>query len=206
MPFPKFREYSDPPVKSPFLSPIQDDPFYPHAFNDDHKTSINKVKQSNLPLITMFGAEEHKIIINKKHVLEIVHSDITKERVDCIINCTNPYMSHWDLYNNPNDVYKAGGKSILRESEEWIDYHKHLENIGDIGVTSGGRMPCKFIIHILTDLYVPYNHPDQVYKLKLCVNSILNRIIDAKSLLNVKSVSIPCIASGVNGFPKDKCS
>jgi O-acetyl-ADP-ribose deacetylase (regulator of RNase III) len=95
----------------------------------------------------------------------VVHSDITEEKVDAIVNCTNEYMGHIDIFNVPNDVYKVGGKTIWSESQDWINYNKPLKFIGDIGVTSGGKMPCKFVLHVLTDLYSYYDHLKHVEQL-----------------------------------------
>ena len=49
-------------------------------------------------------------------------------------------------------------------------------------------------------------HPEHEKSLIHCVNCVLDRIRDAISLKETETLSMPCIASGINSFPKERCA
>ena len=73
---------------------------------------------------------------------------------------------------------------------------------GGAATTSGGQMACKYVIHTVGPIYSQYSPETNHELLRAAILSTLN---EARSI-QVESVSIPAISSGIFGFPKDKCA
>ena len=52
---------------------------------------------------------------------------------------------------------RAGGPTIQRESDKWIDKYGSVDT-GDVAVTSGGNMLCKYVIHAGNELHETITH------------------------------------------------
>ncbi|MFO7946907.1 MAG: macro domain-containing protein, partial [Armatimonadota bacterium] len=91
-------------------------------------------------------------------------------------------------------IQKAGG-SVIREESDRISYVSE----GHVATTSGGNLPAKYVIHAVGP---KGNDPDADMKL---TNAVLNSLKEADRL-DVTSVAMPAISSGIFGFPKDRCA
>ncbi len=47
---------------------------------------------------------------------------------------------------------RAGGFLVQKESDEWIREHGTIDT-GDVAVTSGGNLRCKYIIHAVGPIW-----------------------------------------------------
>jgi len=88
-------------------------------------------------------------------------------------------------------IIKKGGKSIQEESHAYVAKNGRLED-GDVCVTKAGTLPCKHIIHAVGPIYYDGNRGEQIM-LEVCVNNVLQRAAS----MNLASVSIPAISSGM---------
>ena len=72
---------------------------------------------------------------------QIIRNDITKVRVDAIVNTANPEP----IFASGTDtaVYKAAGADRLLKERRRIGYL----NTGEAVVTKAFRLPAKYIIH-----------------------------------------------------------
>lgn len=119
-------------------------------------------------------------------------SDITKEKVDCLINTVRPNLDDTGLLNGL--IHKLAGPKLLEE----------FKTIGhcDIGgaiITKAYKLPCKYIIHTVGPMWQGGNK-EEIEKLKLCYSNSLKLAKQNK----IKTIALPAISTGHSyKFPHD---
>ncbi|XP_070541469.1 uncharacterized protein [Ptychodera flava] len=125
-------------------------------------------------------------------------ADITKLAVDAITNA-----AHEQLINTGGVAYairKAAGPYYHRECEEYIDNHGPLY-VTEVIHTGAGILPCKYVLHAVGPRWEDYKNKNEcVETLKA---TIINSFNHANDLLNIQSLALPLISSGVFGVPLD---
>ena len=134
----------------------------------------------------------------KNTMVEIVNGDITREDVDAIVNAANSSLKHGG--GVAGAIVKAGGKIIQEESDEYVSKHGPVKT-GEVAVTGAGSLPAKYVIHAVGPVW----RGGQNKEPELLASAVRNVLKEA-SKLNLKSVSIPAISSGIFGFPKELCA
>jgi O-acetyl-ADP-ribose deacetylase (regulator of RNase III) len=137
---------------------------------------------------------EHTYSNQKK--FQLVEGDITQEPVDAIVNAANSQLAHgggvaWA-------ISRAGGESIQRESDLWVQRHGEVSH-AEPAYTSGGDMPCKYVIHAVGPVW---GDGDEDRKLADAVTGSLRVTTD----LGLASVTLPAISTGIFGFPKERAA
>ena len=123
--------------------------------------------------------------------LEIIREDITRVKVDAIVNPTDEYYT--GLGGTDGRIHEAAGIK-LREA---CDRLPSL-SAGECIVTDSFNMDnCRYIIHTVGPVYVNGHHNEAV-TLARCYISVLREAVN----LNVKSIALPLISTGTFGYPK----
>ena len=124
--------------------------------------------------------------------LQIIHRDITTMACDAIVNPTDNYFS--GSGGTDYAIHTAAGIGLRYECD-------HLEplSFGEVAVTNGYNLPCKYIIHTMGPVWTGGQRCEPVL-LRSCY---MNALFKA-SELGAKSIAFPLISSGTFGFPKDK--
>ncbi|XP_078669885.1 uncharacterized protein LOC144910545 [Branchiostoma floridae x Branchiostoma belcheri] len=130
----------------------------------------------------------------------VAQGDITKQRVDVIANAANESLSHGS--GVAGAISKAGGPSIQKESNDHVKTSGRVR-VTQTAVTSGGKLPCKRIIHAVGPRWERGNEEKAKQQLPQTCYNILTK---ASETLRAESVAIPAISSGIFGMPKDKCA
>jgi len=125
--------------------------------------------------------------------LKIVRNDITRMNTDAIVNPANPYVSIGGGIDAV--IYKSAG--IFRLLKERQKVGKIAA--GDVAVTSGCKLPCKYIFHVSGPQYIDGMHNEEDV-LRSCYK---------KSLLlaqnyHCDSIAFPLLATDTYGFPKEE--
>ena len=126
--------------------------------------------------------------------------DITREEVDAIVNAANSSLMGGGGVDGA--IHRAGGPEILaacrriRETE----YPDGLPT-GKAVITTGGRLPARFVIHTVGPIYGQNGGRDAELLAACYENSIA--LAAANGLRNV---AFPAISTGVYGYPKDEAA
>ncbi|SHE27545.1 O-acetyl-ADP-ribose deacetylase (regulator of RNase III), contains Macro domain [Marinitoga hydrogenitolerans DSM 16785] len=131
-----------------------------------------------------------------KVIFKIVIGDLTKENVDVIVNAANSYLAHGG--GVAAAIVKAGGYQIQKESDDYIRKNGIIKT-GEVGVTSGGNLKAKYIIHAVGPVWNGSNNNEE----KLLYNAIYNSLKKADDL-KLKTISFPAISTGIFGYPFEK--
>lgn len=124
---------------------------------------------------------------------KIVRNDITKMKVDAIVNTANEAPQ----YANGVDtaVYKAAGEEELLAERKKIGWMKE----GDVAITPGFKLPVKYIIHAVSPCYID-GTSDEETKLRSCYKKSLELAYENKC----ESIAFPLISTGSYGYPKEE--
>lgn len=124
---------------------------------------------------------------------KIVRNDLTKMQVDAIVNTANPKPKY--SFGTDTAVYKAAGKEKLLAERKKIGYM----NEGEVAITSGFKLPAKYIIHAVSPRYIDGNSGEE-NKLRDCYKKSLALAVKHEC----KSIAFPLIATGSFGYPKEE--
>ncbi|TFH32210.1 MAG: macro domain-containing protein [Anaerolineales bacterium] len=126
--------------------------------------------------------------------MELVHGDITRSRVDAVVNAANTQLQHGG--GVAGAIARYGGPDIQSESDAWVRKHGPISH-DKPALTSGGILHCQHVIHTVGPIW---GEGDEDHKLECSVQSAL-RLADQ---LGCKSVALPAISTGIFGFPIDR--
>lgn len=124
--------------------------------------------------------------------LEIKIGDITKERVDVIVNAANNTLLGGGGVDGA--IHKVGGPSILRQ----CIVHSGCPT-GEARITTAGNLPSKYIIHSVGPIY----GENEALEEKLLYNAYYNSLLLATDY-KLSSISFPSISTGTYDFPIEK--
>jgi O-acetyl-ADP-ribose deacetylase len=130
--------------------------------------------------------------------LELTRGDITRERVDAIVNAANSSLLGGGGVDGA--IHRAGGPAILDECRRIVDANGPLP-AGDAVITSGGLLPARRVIHTVGPRWRGGEHGEAATLARCYRNSLA---LAAREGLS--SVAFPSISTGAYGFPVDEAS
>lgn len=124
--------------------------------------------------------------------IRIEEGDITTIPVDAVVNAANEHLVHGG--GVAAAISRAGGPVVDEESRAWVAAHGPV-GPGAAAVTSAGRLPARWIVHVVGPRYRPGR--DNAALLAEAVTAAL----DAAAGAGARTVSIPAISAGIFGYP-----
>lgn len=134
-----------------------------------------------------------KLQINKSG-LELAQGDITKQKVDAIVNAANSRLAGGGGVDGA--IHRAGGPAIMAECIKIGGCPT-----GNAVITTGGNLFAKHVIHAVGPIYRDGRSGEPQLLRNAYRNSL--QIADRTGL---KSIAFPSISTGVYGYPINAAS
>lgn len=120
-------------------------------------------------------------------------ADITEETTDAIVNAANSYLLGGGGVDGA--IHRAGSPAILAECKQIVSKIGTLAP-GKAVITTGGRLPAKFVIHTVGPVYRGRENAEAETLASAHRESV--RLADGRSLT---SLAFPAISTGAYGYP-----
>ena len=138
--------------------------------------------------------------------LKLWQGDITRLKVDAIVNAANSQMLGCFVPLHScidNAIHSAAGIQLRLECNELMKIQGHPEPTGSAKITSGYNLPAKFVIHTVGPIIGKggVTHKEESL-LAGCYSSCL--LLAEKN--NLKSIAFCCISTGEYRFPNQRAA
>ena len=124
--------------------------------------------------------------------LHIIRQDITKLKVDAIVNTTNQEMIGYSGVDFA--IHAIAGKEMDIECARIAPL-----GLGQVKITNGYGLPCKYVIHTSGPVWQGGLLGESII-LRSCYIESLKLAVENKC----RSVAFPLISAGTYGYPKDQ--
>jgi len=131
-------------------------------------------------------------------VIRLVQGDITKESTDAVVNAANRSLLGGGGVDGA--IHRAGGPAIL-EACKAIRARQGECPPGEAVVTTGGRLPAKYVIHTVGPVWRGGDRGEPGILASCYRNSL--RVVVAMGL---RSVAFPSISTGAYGYPVEEAA
>ncbi|RFS23352.1 O-acetyl-ADP-ribose deacetylase [Chitinophaga silvatica] len=127
--------------------------------------------------------------------IKIVKGDITKVKVDAIVNAANSSLMGGGGVDGA--IHRAGGPEILEDCRAIVARQGGCKT-GEAVITRAGNLPAKYVIHTVGPVWNNGKKNEEA----LLANCYFNSLTLAANN-DVKSIAFPNISTGIYHFPKD---
>jgi O-acetyl-ADP-ribose deacetylase (regulator of RNase III) len=132
--------------------------------------------------------------------VRVIVGDITRQEVDAVVNAANSTLLGGGGVDGA--IHRAGGSIILEECRA-LRRTRYPEGLptGEAVVTTGGKLPARFVIHTVGPIYGQHDGRDAELLAACYVNSLRRAAERA-----LQSVAFPSISTGAYGYPREEAA
>jgi O-acetyl-ADP-ribose deacetylase (regulator of RNase III) len=124
--------------------------------------------------------------------ISLVQGDITEQPVDAVVNAANHGMRGGGGVDGA--IHRVGGPAVL---DDCLARFPTGLGTGDAGWTTGGRLPARWVIHVVGPNYAAGERD------RALLTSCYARALEVADELGVRTMAFPLISAGVYGWPLD---
>nr|XP_046175060.1 uncharacterized protein LOC124008114 isoform X2 [Oncorhynchus gorbuscha] len=128
----------------------------------------------------------------------VFQGDITKERADALVNAANEYLDH--AGGVAAALSRAGGHEVQRASRDLVRQIGRVPT-GTVVETTGGWLPCKMLLHAVGPVGGSAGGNEGPL-----LEKTVKAVLDLAETLELQTLAMPCISSGIFGVPLKVCS
>ncbi len=133
-----------------------------------------------------------------KAFIQVVQGDITRMEVGAIVNAANSSLLGGGGVDGA--IHRAGGPAILEACRKIVAARGGCAT-GEAVITTGGRLPARYVIHTVGPVWQGGNKGENV----LLGNCYRNSLQLAHSH-GLGSIAFPNISTGIYGYPKPEAA
>ncbi|MBM9498734.1 O-acetyl-ADP-ribose deacetylase [Leptospira sp. 201903071] len=133
-----------------------------------------------------------------KHRIQLIQGDITKLKVDAIVNAANSSLLGGGGVDGA--IHSAGGPAILEECRKIRDKEGGCKT-GEAVITTAGKLPAKFVIHTVGPIWYGGKKDED----RLLANAYTSSLRLAKKN-SILTIAFPNISTGIYNFPKERAA
>jgi O-acetyl-ADP-ribose deacetylase (regulator of RNase III) len=130
--------------------------------------------------------------------LRLVVGDITKIRVDAIVNAANAGLRGGGGVDGA--IHRAGGPAIMRELDAIRGSAGGCPTGGAVA-TGAGALPAQYVFHAVGPVYHDGSHGEPEH-----LANCYRRCLELAEQHGVRSISFPAISTGVYGYPLEEAA
>ena len=145
--------------------------------------------------------EKGIVELPKEPRIQIWQGDITRLKVDAIVNAANSQMlgCFYPLHKCiDNAIHSAAGVQLREECHQMMLQQGHDEPTGQAKITKAYNLPCRYVIHTVGPI-IPTGIPTPMQKEQLA--SCYRSIMQLANENHLESVAFCCISTGEFRFP-----
>jgi len=145
-------------------------------------------------------------IFNSPFSISLWQGDITRLRVDAIVNAANAQMlgCFHPLHKCiDNAIHSAAGVQLREECHRLMLQQGHPEPTGRAKITKAYNLPCKYVIHTVGPI-IPNGIPTESQKEQLA--SSYRNIMTCADENGLESIAFCCISTGEFRFPNQQAA
>ncbi len=130
--------------------------------------------------------------------LRLLIGDITKLRVDAVVNAANSGLRGGGGVDGA--IHRAGGSVIMRELDA-IRASVGGCPTGSAVATGAGALPAKYVFHAVGPIYHDGLHGEAEH-----LRNCYRKCLDLAEQHGVRSISFPAISTGAYGYPLEEAA
>lgn len=164
------------------------------------KEELKKSKITNVKSIKTIRDKYKKSKVANSDVICLWHGDITKLKIEAIVNESNNKGLGCFIPNHKcvdNQIHTFAGVKLRLACDEIMKPLNYNLETGNAIITKGYNLPAKYVIHTVGPVVEMQVNDENEEKLANCYINSLQLAIEK----NLRTIAFPCISTGIFDFP-----